>query len=196
MTRLSKFIAVFALVLTLGGHWALLQSAAWVSMFVSNAQHDSWQLALNKTFDGQHPCPLCRAVAQGQQAEQEQPQGFTVEKFELFLAEPEVFVFLEPSAAPLPPPEAIDSVWAKAPPTPPPRAFLGACLISRPAVGRGSCRASTMAAMRSGQTARLEPRPTAARAGVAAAVSRPGWHRGFPYALLSQSPIYSAAAMG
>jgi hypothetical protein len=134
MTRLSKFITVLALVLTLGGHWALLQSAAWVSMFVSNAQHDSWQLALNKTFDGQHPCALCHAVAQGQQAEHQQPQGFTVEKFELFLAEPEVFAFLEPSVSPLPPPEAIGLGRAEQPPTPPPRAFLSACLKGRPAV--------------------------------------------------------------
>ena len=183
MTRLSKIITVFALVLTLGGHWALLQSVAWVSMCVRFAQQDSWRVALNKTFDGQHPCALCRAVQQGQQAEQEQPQRSLVQEFDLFSSVPEEFVLLESSATPLLPPVAIDLGRAEQPPTPPPRTFLSRC---RPAIWGTAAEAAL-----AGVSCEL-----AVRAGGAAPASRPGWHRGFPYYLFSFSPICRAAALG
>ncbi len=38
MSRTSKMIAVLVLVLSLGLHWAFLQSVGWVSMIVRYAQ--------------------------------------------------------------------------------------------------------------------------------------------------------------
>ena len=64
-----RLVARIALVITLmfsiGGHWALVQGAAWAGMFVSFAKHDSVAEAFTKTFDGQHPCKLCKAVESG-----------------------------------------------------------------------------------------------------------------------------------
>ncbi len=68
--RLSKWFVVLALVLVIGGHWALLQSAAWLGMAVSFSQTDSVAVALEKTFDGKHPCPLCKLVKAGKNSEQ------------------------------------------------------------------------------------------------------------------------------
>jgi len=68
--RWSKCLVVLALVVVTGGHWVLLQSAAWVGMTVSYAQSDSFEVALKKTFDGKHPCNLCKFVKHGKASEQ------------------------------------------------------------------------------------------------------------------------------
>ncbi len=53
---------MLVLVLCLGLHWALLQSVAWVGMIVAYSQDASISEAVTKTFDGNHPCPLCKAI--------------------------------------------------------------------------------------------------------------------------------------
>jgi len=70
--RLSKLSVVLALVMVIGGHWALLQSAAWLGMAVSFSKTESVSVALEKTFDGKHPCPLCKIVKAGKASEKKQ----------------------------------------------------------------------------------------------------------------------------
>jgi hypothetical protein len=70
--RVSKFFVVLALVMVIGGHWALLQSVAWVGMAVNFSKKDSFTTALQKTFDGKHPCPLCKLVKAGKASEKKQ----------------------------------------------------------------------------------------------------------------------------
>ena len=57
-----KLLVICTLVGATGGQWMVLQSAAWAGMIVSNLRHDSIQVAVSQTFDGQHPCPLCKAI--------------------------------------------------------------------------------------------------------------------------------------
>lgn len=40
-----------------------VQTIAWAKMFYSAAQQDPLKLALKKTFDGQHPCRVCKKLA-------------------------------------------------------------------------------------------------------------------------------------
>lgn len=63
---------MLVLVLSLGLHWALLQTVAWTGMIVSYSQGASFKEALSKTFDGKHPCCLCKVVQQGRAAEKKQ----------------------------------------------------------------------------------------------------------------------------
>jgi hypothetical protein len=63
--RLAHLTLLTALMLSIGGQWALIQSAAWAGMFFKYVKHDTVAEALSKTFDGQHPCRLCKAVTQG-----------------------------------------------------------------------------------------------------------------------------------
>ena len=62
LPRLGKWVVVFTLVVSTGGHWFALQSVAWVTMAVNFAQTDSFDVALKKTFDGKHPCRICKTV--------------------------------------------------------------------------------------------------------------------------------------
>jgi hypothetical protein len=62
------------LVFTLGLHWAVLQTVAWTGMLFTYSRDASFKEALTKTFDGQHPCPLCKAIKQGRAEEKKQEQ--------------------------------------------------------------------------------------------------------------------------
>lgn len=82
---LGRWLLVIALVLSTGGHWALLQVCAWTGMVVSFSQTESLSVALQKTFDGEHPCKMCKIVKQGRKAEQEKPATLKLEtKLDLF----------------------------------------------------------------------------------------------------------------
>ena len=46
-----------------GGHWTVLQTVAWAEMLHAHAQRgDGLAAAAEQTFDGQHPCALCRDI--------------------------------------------------------------------------------------------------------------------------------------
>ena len=63
---LSIAVALFSLC---GGHWALLQSVAWGRMLQNYSSQDSFSLAVEKTFNGKHPCSLCKKIEQAKQHE-------------------------------------------------------------------------------------------------------------------------------
>ena len=82
VARYCKIILAVGLSLSLGLHWCLLQSVAWASMLVERTHEASFTEAVQTTFDGQHPCKLCRIVREGQQAEKKSDRQFKVQKLE------------------------------------------------------------------------------------------------------------------
>jgi len=82
--RLLHLSVAAMLVLAVGGHWVLLQSVAWVRMTVSFSQAAPLDKALRMTFDGEHPCALCKAVKQGKQSERESDRHMLDKKIDLF----------------------------------------------------------------------------------------------------------------
>ena len=94
-----RILITLALVLSIGLHWAVLQSAAWVGMFVSYSHEGTISQALEKTFDGEHPCPLCHLVQEGStQEKQNSPVKQTpVKKLDLAV---ETLVTFVPRPAP------------------------------------------------------------------------------------------------
>lgn len=69
LMRLGRFLVVAALVLTTGAQWAALQTVAWTTMLANNLRKQSVSEAVSQTFDGKHPCPLCKAIATGKKSE-------------------------------------------------------------------------------------------------------------------------------
>lgn len=118
----TRYVVVGLLALTLGLHWAVLQSVAWTGMLINYARDGSWSEAISKTFDGQHPCKLCLLVQEGRAAEQQEKQPASLQKkLDWGLVwQPLVFLF-EPNHLSLT--DFIDhfSCRTEAPPTPPPR---------------------------------------------------------------------------
>jgi len=69
--RCVQFILVLPLIVAVGLPWVALQSAAWVGMLTDYARTLSLSEAAARTFDGDAPCKLCVAAAQGQSSEDE-----------------------------------------------------------------------------------------------------------------------------
>ena len=110
-----------ALACSVGLHWSFLQSLAWTAMLADNLTTSSFSAALQRTFDGKHPCPLCKQIAAGKKSEKKAEFPGQLKKLEFLPAAPR-FVFVRPVRPGEP-------AWAKvslnsllrAPPTPPPR---------------------------------------------------------------------------
>lgn len=70
MPRALQRTVALLLVLSLGLHWAVLQTVAWTGMLVRYTRDNGLQQAIRMTFDGQHPCALCKVVQRGQAEDQ------------------------------------------------------------------------------------------------------------------------------
>jgi len=69
--KAARFLLVCSLMVSIGAQWALLQGVAWVGMAVTySVQDGSVTEGLSKTFDGEHPCPLCKVVKKGVEDDQ------------------------------------------------------------------------------------------------------------------------------
>jgi hypothetical protein len=116
------FAAVFQL---LGGHWAILQTAAWVGMIIEYSANDGLQAGLAKTFDGEHPCELCKSIANHKGAEKKHAAQLEFGK---------INVVSQVQVSVLHPPEQFwrwrlskQSIFSvpRTPPVPPPRGLIG-----------------------------------------------------------------------
>lgn len=115
---------IIALLAVAGAHWGALQSVAWTTMLADNLHSVSFHDAVAKTFDGKHPCPLCKAVAAGKNAEKKSDFTLELKKLEFppaserfVLVAPTQFKFLRPA-------NFSAKVVVQKPPTPPPRSFF------------------------------------------------------------------------
>jgi hypothetical protein len=117
--KCGKVLVVSALILVIGGHWALLQSVAWIGMTINNSQTLPLKQALIKTFDGKHPCTLCKFVAHGKKSEKKQESEKSEAKLDLYFVRN--LIDLKPFAFPLVS-TAVDAWTARPenPPVPPP----------------------------------------------------------------------------
>ena len=100
-TFAAKSLALIACLHLVGGHWFALQTVAWVGMFVENQREASLGEALEKTFDGQHPCALCCAIEKGKQSEDSQKLVEITTKLNAVLV----------ASVALPPQTAVDLVY-------------------------------------------------------------------------------------
>ena len=124
LTRIGHVVLVVALLAATGTHWALLQTVAWTGMLASNLHDGSFVEAVEKTFDGKHPCCLCKQIAAGKKSEKKTEFPMQLKRLEFLFATPQ-FVFSAPTlywcfatANPL------SKSICHTPPTPPPRGIF------------------------------------------------------------------------
>ena len=119
--RFGHVLMIVALLAASGGHWAALQSVAWTTMLAKNLQSASMSRALETTFDGKHPCPLCKAVAAGKAAEQKSEFNLELKRLE-YPPAPDGFILVAPAQFRLLPQTNFSAeTLAHKPPVPPPR---------------------------------------------------------------------------
>ena len=63
-----------------GAHWVLLQMTAWTGMLITRTQNQSVVEAVRTTFDGRHPCPLCKAINSAKNQEKDQQNKASIVK--------------------------------------------------------------------------------------------------------------------
>jgi hypothetical protein len=120
----NVFLAV-ALLLTTGSHWVVLQSIAWMGMIVTYSEKAPLAVALKETFDGKHPCPLCKAIAAAKKAGKKNEFTLQIKKLE-FPPVTENFVLVAPAQFQLLPRagNAFAESLTQKPLLPPPRGFF------------------------------------------------------------------------
>jgi hypothetical protein len=124
-SRLGKAFVVLTLVLVLGAHWVLLQTAAWVGMAISFSRSEPVSVALEKTFSGKHPCAVCHLVREGRSAESATDRDGPVKKetkLEFLAVAAGPALFPPPVLPPVFSPHLPADLGRSAPPLPPPRA--------------------------------------------------------------------------
>jgi len=89
-------VMALALFLVAGGHWAMLQGVAWATMVKDFSKTGSLTEAVGKTFDGKHPCAMCKKLTNARASEEKAPVTLKVDK------KAEVFVASIRSEVPMP----------------------------------------------------------------------------------------------
>ena len=72
MLRFGRALMLIAVLLTSGGHWAVLQSLAWANMLADGLRTLPLREAVQRTFDGAHPCEMCMRIHSGRKSEEQQ----------------------------------------------------------------------------------------------------------------------------
>ncbi|HLH52506.1 MAG TPA: hypothetical protein VKY92_02730 [Verrucomicrobiae bacterium] len=80
--KLPKLLVALALAGSIGLHWAVFQSVAWLGMVISYSQQAPLTEALNQTFDGKHPCSLCNKIAEAKRTQHKSERQFEAKKLE------------------------------------------------------------------------------------------------------------------
>ncbi len=122
MRRLTHLIVLVAFVFSCGGQWGVLQAVAWANMIRDYSEMVPLAQAVQMTFSGEYPCPICKAIAERKSSDQQ--KALTLEKVEkkfplpvaIAVARPKVSAFQYALFA------VTFSSRADSPPTPPPRA--------------------------------------------------------------------------
>jgi len=120
--KIARALIVLSLVFAIGGHWAFLQSIAWLGMTVKFAQSDTLSGAIRKTFDGLHPCKICKIVQDGKKSEKKQATLNVETKLDFWLVRNASLLNPPQPFCILPGAPAAVQVRTESPPTPPPRA--------------------------------------------------------------------------
>jgi len=78
-----RLAATLALISAIGVQWIAFQSMAWALMIVKYSKHAPLHQAIAQTFDGAHPCSLCRVLDKGRNSERKSDTHATAAQIDL-----------------------------------------------------------------------------------------------------------------
>ena len=79
---IARLLIVLSLCIASGGHWLALQTLAWAGMLVTYSQQTNITEAVDMTFNGRHPCSLCKQIEQVRRADNEHQVPASIKKFD------------------------------------------------------------------------------------------------------------------
>lgn len=107
-----------------GAHWAALQTVAWTTMLASNLRTQSFSKAVSETFDGEHPCCMCKAIAAAKKAQKNSEATAPILKMEFTPLAGKINLYPPAQFELLPQPDFSAASLFLKPPLPPPRSFF------------------------------------------------------------------------
>jgi hypothetical protein len=122
--RIAHGVVVLALCVSIGAHLVVLQSVAWGTMVVQYSQHFSLSKAVAQTFDGDHPCNLCKGITHAQHSEKKSDAQSVTIKPDLICATRRIILLPRSTDFLFARLKMNASLLAHSPPTPPPRSEL------------------------------------------------------------------------
>jgi hypothetical protein len=124
MLHLGRSLALAAVFTICGGHWIVLQGIAWGEMLVTALQGKTLVTAISQTFDGNHPCSICKSI-QHDTAKQKRPEvQSSVAKLIFILDRPQDWFPPVAIGARLPIKQLVGFVRNEAPSVPPPQSAV------------------------------------------------------------------------
>jgi hypothetical protein len=121
---LLRIVLVAMILVMTGGHWLILQSVAWAKMIIDYSRSSSIRIAVEQTFDGRHPCGMCKWIQKEKQSSKQPELKRSSAPDNVVFVETCTFSFFDPPYSWIPedgdftPPARCDP-----PPVPPPRCF-------------------------------------------------------------------------
>jgi len=71
--KIASLFVSLTLFIIIGGPWTVLQTIAWAKMVIEYSRDTSVGEALSKTFDGNHPCGMCKKISKVRSEERKSP---------------------------------------------------------------------------------------------------------------------------
>ena len=126
ISRMLLRVVLVAMILVMtGGHWLILQSVAWTKMIVDYSRSSSVGTAIKQTFDGRHPCDICKWIQKEKQSSKQQELKQPSVPDDVVFAETHTFSFFDPPCSWIPGDgDFIHPSRCDPPPVPPPRSLL------------------------------------------------------------------------
>lgn len=124
-SRLGLVLCMIAGLQLVGGHWAILQTGAWVGMVIDYSKSAGVEAGITKTFDGKHPCQLCLSIAKNKEKEGKQTANVSPAKLYLIYQAPQWELTPPAVSAELELSFYLLNGTTLKPPVPPPRQRLG-----------------------------------------------------------------------
>jgi hypothetical protein len=116
----ARVLLAAALLYGSGAHWLLAQGAAWAGMVAARAGRTSVAEALATTFDGRHPCRVCRIVKRGAGADSTPRAGRPAPTVDFAFASIPAVLPAAEAARPFPDASPDFASAPRVPPSPPP----------------------------------------------------------------------------
>lgn len=87
-----RIILIAMIIQMTGGHWMLLQTIAWGRMIVDYSHSSSISTALKETFDGEHPCEMCKGIQKAKQTEKKQEAQQVTVKYDFLFEHRDILI--------------------------------------------------------------------------------------------------------
>lgn len=121
---IGRGLTIFALCCAIGLHWLTLQSIAWTSMIIDYSKRGTLCHAIAQTFDGAHPCSLCRVINKANSTEKKSDLQLLTPKLDLFCTKHAITLALPFISFDYANSDFRVSEVGHSPPVPPPRSIL------------------------------------------------------------------------